>query len=75
MSTLVSAKVGKSWTADDLLSFNIHVIPEDPQTFFGVADLPAPEVPPVVWDHVEMLQDGSKFTPIEKGFFVYLEEP
>jgi hypothetical protein len=39
-----SSASGKDWTAKDLLSYNIRVVHQDAATFFGVANLPEPQV-------------------------------
>jgi hypothetical protein len=38
------AKIGRKWTQDDLLAYNIKVVYQDLETFFGVKDLPPPNV-------------------------------
>jgi len=69
----VTRSAEKGWTAKDLLSFNIQVVPEDTQTFFGVADLPKPDVPSTVWDNAQRPQVNPS-TLFESGFFFRLEE-
>ena len=36
--------MGRKWTQDDLLAYNIKVVYQDLTTFFGVTDLPPPNV-------------------------------
>src|SRR6266576_2053143 len=36
------SKMGRKWTQDDVLAYNIKVVYQDLQTFFGVTDLPPP---------------------------------
>lgn len=77
MSTLTrSAKLGRSWTPEDLLAFNIQVVLEDSRTFFGVADLPIPNVSPMIWDHIERSEDPEEVCSNWSAprFFFYLEE-
>jgi hypothetical protein len=38
------AKMGRKWTQDDFLAYNIKVAYQDLQTFFGIKDLPSPDV-------------------------------
>jgi len=38
------SKMGRKWTQDDVLAYNIKVVYEDLTTFFGVTDLPPPNV-------------------------------
>ena len=38
------AKMGRKWTQDDFLAYNIKVVYQDLQTFFGIKDLPSPDV-------------------------------
>ena len=38
------SKMGRKWTQDDVLAYNITVVYEDLTTFFGVTDLPSPDV-------------------------------
>ncbi|KAI0285329.1 hypothetical protein BGY98DRAFT_909892 [Russula aff. rugulosa BPL654] len=36
--------MGRKWTQDDFLAYNIKVVYQDLQTFFGIKDLPSPDV-------------------------------
>jgi hypothetical protein len=36
--------MGRKWTQDDVLAYNIKVVYEDLETFFGITDLPPPNV-------------------------------
>jgi hypothetical protein len=36
--------MGRKWTQDDVLAYNIKVVYQDLTTFFGVTDLPPPNV-------------------------------
>jgi hypothetical protein len=38
------AKMGRKWTQDDVLAYKIKVVYQDLTTFFGVTDLPPPDV-------------------------------
>ena len=38
------SKMGRKWTQDDVLAYNIKVVYQDLMTFFGVTDLPPPNV-------------------------------
>jgi hypothetical protein len=38
------SKMGRKWTQDDLLAYNIKVVHEDLETFFGVMNLPPPNI-------------------------------
>jgi hypothetical protein len=38
------AKMGRTWTQDDVLAYNIKIVYQDLTTFFGVTDLPPPDV-------------------------------
>ena len=38
------SKMGRKWTQDDVLAYNIKVVYEDVETFFGVTDLPPSNV-------------------------------
>lgn len=76
MSTLTrTAKSWRSWSTDDLLAFNIQVIPEDPQAFFGV-HLSAPNVPSMILDHIEYIRDSQEGPPTRTAthFFFRLRE-
>jgi hypothetical protein len=42
------AKSGSDWTRGDLDAYNIHVHVEDTATFFGIPDLPQPQVDPEI---------------------------
>lgn len=47
MATLIrSAKSCSDWNLNDLDSYNIHIQQQDALTFFGVQELPAPQVDP-----------------------------
>lgn len=48
-------KCGNDWTPNDLLAYNIRVIYQDSATFFGVPELPQPDVD----DEVLTAQDAS----------------
>lgn len=73
MSTLTrSAKPAKSWTANDLLAFNIQVISEDLQTFFGVASLPASDVLPMIWNRIDYSPAPGHRDPPAARFFARL---
>ena len=36
--------MGRKWTQDDVLAYNIRVVYQDRTTFFGMTDLPSPDV-------------------------------
>lgn len=74
MATLIrSAKSGSAWTPNDLRAFNIQVLREDIQTFFGMADLPVPQnISPVIWNNAEA--PAGQLSKTEKHFFAYLED-
>ena len=36
--------MGRKWTQDDVLAYKIKIVHQDFRTFFGVTDLPAPDV-------------------------------
>jgi hypothetical protein len=38
------SKMGRKWTQDDVLAYNTKVVYQDLETFFGVTDLPPPDV-------------------------------
>ena len=38
------SEMGRKWTQDDFLAYKIKVVYQDPQTFFGVTDLPPPNI-------------------------------
>src|ERR1700733_8586425 len=38
------SKMGRKWTQDDVLAYKIKVIYQDLTTFFGMTDLPPPDV-------------------------------
>ncbi|TFK90154.1 hypothetical protein K466DRAFT_402433 [Polyporus arcularius HHB13444] len=45
MSTIKrSPKSGNDWTPTDLFAYNIHVVYQDSASFFGITDLPHPQV-------------------------------
>ena len=49
MANLIrSAKSGSDWTRGDLDAYNIRVHVEDTATFFGIPDLPQPQVDPEI---------------------------
>jgi hypothetical protein len=49
MANLIrSAKSGSDWTQSDLDAYNIHVHVDDTATFFGIPDLPQPQVDPEI---------------------------
>ncbi len=39
------SKMGRKWTQDDVLAYNTKVVYQDLTTFFGVTNLPPPDVP------------------------------
>lgn len=47
-SLICSAKSGSDWTRGDLDAYNIRVHVEDTATFFGIPDLPQPQVDPEI---------------------------
>jgi len=38
------SKMGRKWTQDDVIAYNIKLVYQDLETFFGVTDLPSPDV-------------------------------
>jgi len=44
LSNFRPSKMGRKWTQFDLLAYKIKVVYQDLQTFFGVTDLPPPDV-------------------------------
>ena len=38
------SKMGRKWTQEDVLTYNINIVNQDLNTFFGVTDLPFPDV-------------------------------
>jgi hypothetical protein len=38
------SKMGRKWTQDDVLAYKIKIVHQDLRTFFGVTDLPPPDV-------------------------------
>jgi hypothetical protein len=52
MANLIrSAKPASVWNQNDLLSYNIQVVPETVATFFGSADLPPSTISPAILTH------------------------
>jgi hypothetical protein len=46
MANLIrSAKDGVEWTQNDLAAYNITIVAQNKQEFFGTADLPVPVIP------------------------------
>lgn len=73
MSTRVlSPKSGGYWSEYDLINLDIKVVIEDPETFFGVTDLPEPTVSPVIWNNAEEPQDVP-ISKLKMDFFGYLK--
>jgi len=48
-----SAKPGDRWGINELIAFNINVVREDVETFFGSADLPQLAVSPVILNNLK----------------------
>lgn len=46
------AKPGRNWTFNELDAYNIRINTVDTQAFFGIPDLPAPVVDPVILNYV-----------------------
>ncbi|KJA20071.1 hypothetical protein HYPSUDRAFT_68851 [Hypholoma sublateritium FD-334 SS-4] len=68
-----SAKSGSAWTPNDLRAFNIQVIREDTESFFGMANLPKPKnISPVIWNNVAA--PAGKLSKTDKLFFAYVED-
>ena len=45
------AKMGRNWTFNELNAYNIRITTVDTNTFFGISELPAPVVSPVILNH------------------------
>lgn len=68
MAALIrSAKSGSDWTPNELAAFNITVRHVDVQQFFGVAQLPAPTVAPVILNHGD--RPNGQLSKTERQFF------
>ena len=78
MANLIrTAKSGSSWTPNDLRAFNIQVIREDIESFFGkINNLKhkpkTTPISPVIWNNVEA--PAGKLSKSDKNFFAYLED-
>lgn len=67
------AKSGSEWTPNDLRAFNIQVVREDSESFFGTANLPMPQnISPIIWNNVTA--PTGQFSKADHNFFAYLED-
>lgn len=69
-----SPKSSSKWvTSEEMDDFNIKVILQDTQEFFGTADLPVPEnISPIIWNQ-EKAPPG-RISKTTRQFFAYLED-
>ena len=67
-----SAKPGVRWGPHDLLAFNLNVVREDVETFFGNADLPQLTVSSVVLNNLK--EPTGPLLKSDMDFFAYLED-
>ncbi|KJA16459.1 hypothetical protein HYPSUDRAFT_219468 [Hypholoma sublateritium FD-334 SS-4] len=65
-----SAKSGSDWTPNELLAFNIQVVPTDATVFFGDPVLPQPSISPIILGNLQM-PDGD-ISDDERDFFLLL---
>jgi hypothetical protein len=47
------ARQGRNWTLNELDMYNIRITSVDTNTFFGISELPAPVVSPVILNHAD----------------------
>ncbi|KAF8964281.1 hypothetical protein BDZ97DRAFT_1660604 [Flammula alnicola] len=72
MATLVrSAKSGSSWTKNELLAFNISVVPATVPAFFGRTELPPAPVSPTILNNLVM--PDEHLPKSDRQFFQYLK--
>ncbi|KAF8888734.1 hypothetical protein CPB84DRAFT_1749462 [Gymnopilus junonius] len=64
------AKSGSDWTMNELLAFNIQVVPANTTVFFGNPELPQPSISPMILDNLQM-PDGDILDD-EQDFFLHL---
>ncbi|KAK0221372.1 hypothetical protein IW262DRAFT_1373266 [Armillaria fumosa] len=67
-----SAKSGSDWTVNELLAYNINVVDEDVATFFGLPNLPAPTVDPIILNNPD--KPPGPITRSTRLFFRYLKD-
>jgi hypothetical protein len=67
---LRSAKSGSDWTINELLAFNIQVVPANATVFFGDPELPQPSISPTILAKLQM-PDGDILDD-ERDFFLHL---
>ena len=71
MANLIrSAKSGSDWTINELLAFNIQVVPTNATVFFGDSELPQPSISPAILANLQM-PDGDILDD-ERDFFLHL---
>jgi hypothetical protein len=68
MELIRRAKSGSDWTSNELLAYNIRVVYEDAQTFFGIQQLPNPEVHPEILNTL----DANDLHPSRDGNYELL---
>src|ERR1700761_9028227 len=67
-------KPGKNWTFNELDSYNIRINTVDTEAFFGIPNLPAPVVDPIILNHVKAPLDAQLPCNLDV-FFSYLRLP
>ncbi|KAF8908177.1 hypothetical protein CPB84DRAFT_1725221 [Gymnopilus junonius] len=71
MANLIrSAKSGSDWTINELLAFNIQVVPANTTVFFRNPELPQLSISPMILDNLQM-PDGDILDD-ERDFFLHL---
>ncbi len=71
MANLIrSAKSGCDWTPNELLAFNIKVVPTNATVCFGDPVLPQPSISPIILGNLAMPDDD--ISNDEKAFFLHL---
>ncbi|KAF6754861.1 hypothetical protein DFP72DRAFT_1009088 [Ephemerocybe angulata] len=67
-----SAKSGDTWSPYDLEAFNIKIVREDIQAFFGAAELPAPKDVSIIWNNWKA--PPGPIPKVFREFFTYLHD-
>ncbi|KIJ13974.1 hypothetical protein PAXINDRAFT_100449 [Paxillus involutus ATCC 200175] len=67
-----SAKSGSDWSGNELFAFNIVIQDVDAATFFGVPQLPATTVSPVILNNLARPPPPAVVTKEERIFFEFL---
>ena len=64
-----------NWTISELDTYKIRIKTADTQAFFGISNLPAPTVDPVILQNVNLPRDNDvELSKDIRTFFAYLHD-